>query len=91
MTAIDRRAVLRDILPGALAAIGAAAVGLAITSEAAESMPIAAGDLLNAAKAEDLVANAQVVVVNPRRRRRRRRVCFWRGGRRVCTWRWVWV
>jgi hypothetical protein len=89
MTAIDRRAMLRDILPGALVAtVGVAAVGLTITPEAAESMPIEAGDLLNTEKAEDLDARAQVVVVGGRRRRRRR-VCFWRRGRRVCVWRWV--
>jgi hypothetical protein len=51
MTAIDRRALLRDFLPGALVATGAAAVGVAITSEAAESMAFAADNMIKAMKA----------------------------------------
>src|SRR5262249_8364510 len=59
MITIDRRAVLRDFLPGALVATGAGAVGLTITSEAAESMPFAADTMIKAMKAEELVEKAQ--------------------------------
>jgi len=59
MNAIDRRAVLRDFFPGALVAAGAAAVGLTITSEAAESMPFAADNMMKAMKTEELVQKAQ--------------------------------
>jgi len=59
MIAIDRRAVLRDFLPGALVATCAAAVGLTIMSEAAESMPFAADNTIKAMKAEGLVQKAQ--------------------------------
>jgi hypothetical protein len=47
--------VLSDFLPGVLVATGAAAVGLTITSEAAESMPFAADNMIKAMKAEELV------------------------------------
>jgi hypothetical protein len=86
MTALDRRTVLRNILPGALATVGIAAVGLTIMPKVAEAIPLAA-DKTGAAKTVDPVEKAQVVVVHPRRRRRRRQVCSWRRGRRVCVWR----
>jgi hypothetical protein len=54
----------------------------------AEAVPLALEKSL-AEKADSLVEEAQVVVVNPRRRGRRRRwVCWWNRGRRVCGWRW---
>jgi hypothetical protein len=92
MTAIDRRTLLRTILPGALATVGIATIGLTLAPKAAEAVPLAA-DKLGAAKTLDPVEKAQVVVVDPRGRRRRhwhrrrRRVCWWRRGRRVCVWR----
>ena len=46
-------------MPGALVATGAAAVGLSITSEAVESMPFAADNMIKAMKAEELVEKAQ--------------------------------
>jgi len=94
MTAIDRRTLLRTVLPGALATVGIATIGLTLAPKVAEAVPLAA-DKTNAAKTLDPVEKAQVVVVGPRRRRhwdrrwrrRRRRVCWWRRGRRVCVWR----
>ena len=46
-------------MPGALVAAGAAAVGLSITSEAVESMPFAADNMIKAMKAEELIEKAQ--------------------------------
>jgi hypothetical protein len=97
MTAIDRRTLLRTILPGALATVGIATIGLTLAPKAAEAVPLAV-DKLGAAKTLDPVEKAQVVVVDkkhrgPRRRRRdfhrrrRRRDCFWRRGRKVCVYR----
>jgi hypothetical protein len=83
MPAIDRRTLLRDILPGAaVVTIGVATAGWAITPKVAEAValtPIATG----AAAIDDLVEKAQP--------RRRRWVCWWSRSRRrrVCGWRWV--
>ena len=90
MAGIDRRTLLRDILPGAVVtAVGVtamASIGLSLVPpNTAEALLV---DKLNALKTTDLVEKAQVVVVGPRRRRRRR-VCWWSRGRRVCGWRWV--
>ena len=94
MTAVDRRTVLRSILPGAVVAVaGVAAIGLTVNS--AEALPLAAGKInpLKDLPDESLIEKAQVVIVDPWRRRRRWRggrrwVCWWRRGRRVCGWRW---
>ena len=88
MTAIDRRTLLKDLLPGALATAGIVSAGLALMPKVAEAVPLAV-DKTGAAKTVDPVEKAQVVVVHPRRRRRRhrRQVCSWRRGRRVCVWR----
>jgi len=83
MTAIDRRRMLRSMLSG----VAVATVGLAMFPKVAASMPLDRG--MADAKAEALVEKDQVVVVPPVRRRLRR-VCWWRGGRRVCAWRWRW-
>jgi hypothetical protein len=83
METIDRRSALRAILRGA--AIGTVVV---LIPNVAEAVPLALEKSL-AEKADSLVEEAQVVVVNPRRRGRRRRwVCWWNRGRRVCGWRW---
>jgi hypothetical protein len=87
MASIDRRAMLKDILAGAVvAAAGVAAVGVIIRPTAAEAIPLAVQEA-DHIRGHDIFEKAQVVVVNPRRRRRRR-VCWWRRGRRVCGWRW---
>lgn len=87
MVAIDRRALLRDVLPGALVvAAGITTVGVSLLPKAAEAMPLAT-DKTNALKIGDRAEKAQVVVVGPRRRRGRRWVCWWHRGRRVCGWR----
>ena len=88
MTAIDRRTLLKDLLPGALATAGIVSAGLALMPKVAEAVPLAV-EKTGAAKTVDPVEKAQVVVVHPRRRRRRhrRQVCSWRRGRRVCVWR----
>src|SRR5262245_28771574 len=99
MNPIDRRTLLRQILPGAAAAaVGVVAVatggGGALMSDA-EAMPLArdkASPLET--EVEQLFQKTQaVIVVPPRRRRVRRRVwqCWWYRGRRVCGYRWIWV
>jgi hypothetical protein len=89
MAAIDRRRLLRDILPGAVAVAAVATVGLTLIPQAAEALPLA-NDKAPALRDRDIAEKAQVVVVGPRRRgwRRRRWVCWWRRGRRVCGWRY---
>ena len=94
MAAIDRRTLLRDILPGAVVlAAGVTTVGFAVMPKVAEAIPLVI-DKTNALRGDHLAEKAQVVVVGPRRRhwRRNRRgqrwVCWWRRGRRVCGWRW---
>jgi hypothetical protein len=83
MKQIDRRALTRALLFGAVAA------GLGLAPGAATPMPLddrAPGAL------DDWVEKAQAVVVTsgPRRRARRRvRRCWWNRGRRVCRWVWV--
>jgi hypothetical protein len=86
MAQIDRRSLLRGIFSGA----AVVTVGFAIMPDEAKAVPLAM-DKAGAAESDDLVENAQAVVVRPRRRRRR--VCYWRRGypwgrgRRVCVWR----
>jgi hypothetical protein len=85
MTAIDRRTLLRDILPGAaVVTIGVATASWAITTpNVAQAVPLAAAKI-SAAPINDVVERVQV-------RRRRRWVCWWSRSRRrrVCGWRWV--
>jgi hypothetical protein len=90
MTAIDRRMLLRDILPGAAAAAAIATVGVTLIPKATRAVPLA-NDKTGGVKDRQFAEPAQVVVVGPRRgwRGRRRWVCWWRRGRRVCGWRWV--
>ncbi|HYP56952.1 MAG TPA: hypothetical protein VEQ35_01545, partial [Beijerinckia sp.] len=80
MSSIDRRALLGAIVSGA----AAASVGLTWMPGLAESAPLAGIGAAPSAKTQDLIEQAVVVV---RRRPVRRRVCWWRRGRRVCTWR----
>ena len=87
MDAMSRRAMLTNILPGAVVAV--AGVGT-IGWEVADAMPLALAKG-NHFKVDDLVEKAQVVVVHPghrRSRRGRRWVCWWHRGRRRCGWRW---
>lgn len=86
---IDRRSMMRSILGGAAVATVGVATAITLAPSPVEAVPLALDKALPA-KTDDLVREAQVVVVNPRRRRRRRRqVCWWRRGRRICEWRWV--
>jgi hypothetical protein len=86
MDAMSRRAMLMNVLPGAVVAIaGVGTIGWALAPEVAEAIPLGIAKT-NSAKIDELVQRAQVVVVGPRRRRRRRR-CWWHRGRRVCRWR----
>lgn len=93
MAAIDRRTLLRDILPGAVVlAAGVTTAGFVFMPNVAEAVPLAI-DKANAREVGELAEKAQVVVVGPRHRRRHRRrgrrwVCWWSRGRRVCGWRW---
>jgi hypothetical protein len=87
MAAMSRRAMLTNVLPGAVVAVaGVGAIGWAVAPEVADAMPLAIAKG-NHFKVDDLVEEAQVVIVNPRRRRRRW-VCWWHRGRRRCGWRW---
>jgi hypothetical protein len=86
MSVIDRRSLMRSLVGGAaVAALGVTAVGV-LASVPLQAAPLPADKLLPA-KAGDLIQQAQVVYRG--RRRRRRWVCWWRGRRRVCGWRWV--
>lgn len=94
MTTIDRRTMMRSLAGGlAVGALGATGVGL-LASQPLKAAPLPIDTLLPA-RTDDLVQKAQAVVVGPprrhvhHRRRRRRWVCWWRGRRRVCGWRWV--
>src|SRR6185295_12591859 len=87
MDAMSRRAMLTNILPGAVVAVaGVGTIGWAVAPEVADAMPLALTKG-NHFKVDDLVEKAQVVVVHPRRRRGRRGrrwVCWWHRGRRRC-------
>src|SRR5437879_1575075 len=62
MAAMSRRAVLTNILPGAVVAIaGVATIGWAVAPEVADAMPLAIAKG-NHVKVDDLVEKAQVVV-----------------------------
>jgi hypothetical protein len=91
MAAMSRRAILTNVLPGAVVAIaGVGTIGWAVAPEVADAMPLAVAKG-NHFKVDDLVEKAQVVVVHPGRRRGRRGrrwVCWWHRGRRRCGWRW---
>jgi hypothetical protein len=83
MAAINRRTLLKEILPGAaVATIGVATAGWAIAPKVAAAVPLAV-DKTTGAAIDDLVEKAQ--------HRRRRWVCWWSRSRRrrVCGWRWV--
>ena len=94
MEAIDRRSALRSILCVAVAT----GCSTALLPNSAEALPLALKKDF-ATPTDDLKHEAQAVVRRPpprplpvrhRRRRRRRWTCYWRRGRRVCGWRWVW-
>ena len=93
MDAMSRRAMLTNILPGAVVAVaGVGTIGWVVAPEVVDAMPLAIAKGNNVKVDDDLVVKAQVVVVNPSRRRGRRRrrwVCWWHRGRRRCGWRWV--
>lgn len=76
---LSRRAVLAGFSSAALAA-----ACLALATSTADAALLNAGPV-GGQNEDPLVQKAQAVVVVPRRRRRR--VCWWRRGRRVCTWR----
>jgi hypothetical protein len=91
MAAIDRRTLLREVLPGAVVvAVGVTTAGFVFMPKVADAVPLAM-DKANALKVDPFAEKAQFVV-GPRRRRWRRGgrrwVCWWRRGRRVCGWRW---
>lgn len=90
MDTMSRRAMLTNVLPGAVVAIaGVGTLGWTVAPEVADAMPLAMAKG-NHVKVDDLVVKAQVVVHSSRRRGRRGRrwVCWWHRGRRRCGWRW---
>ena len=102
MSVIDRRTLLRTILPGAaVTAVGVTALasgGARVLIPAAEAMPLALDKTkpLEPLDVDELFQQAQWGPPPRRRYRRyRRRVrrwtCWWYRGRRRCGWRWGWV
>jgi hypothetical protein len=94
MVAVDRRSLLRSVLPGAIVTVASvtaiAGIGMSLVPQnTADAAPLTM-DKINALRGGEAVEKAQVVIVGPRRPRRRRRrwVCWWRRGRRVCAWRY---
>ena len=90
MAAMSRRFLITKALPGAAVAIaGIGAIAWTVTPDVAEAVPLAVAKGAHL-RVDDLVEEAQVVVVGPRRRprpRHRRWVCWWHRGRRICGWR----
>jgi hypothetical protein len=102
MTALSRRNLLTQFLPGAAVAVaGVATIGLTIAPESADALPlgIARGARV---EADELVEKVQMgppprphPLPGPRPPHRphrpphrpRRWVCRWHRGRRICGWR----
>ncbi|MDB5650576.1 MAG: Protein of unassigned function [Hyphomicrobiales bacterium] len=90
MSSLSRRTLVMHLLPGAtVAGAGLLAAGWTLKPDLAEATPLSMGmGTESQFNLDSLVEDAQAVVVSrPHRRARRRRVCWWRRGRRVCTWR----
>lgn len=85
MTVIDRRGMLEIVLGG----LAAATTTFSLMPTSAAAMPPTLGVSANRQVVGDALVEKAAVVVS--RRRVRRRVCVWSRGRRVCTWRWVWI
>jgi hypothetical protein len=89
MSSIDRRRLLTLTFGAAASATIVAALEPHIALSA--PLPSGVGDFEDS---NDMVQQAQVIVIDPgrrwrrRRRRGRRRDCWWHRGRRVCRWRW---
>jgi hypothetical protein len=89
----DRPRLLTGIFLGA----AIATFSLAVTLNPAAAMPTTAATVHAAQAGLSQVQKTQATIINPHRhgpgwgwRRpgfRRNRVCFWRFGRRICTWR----
>ena len=68
MAAMSRRAMLTNILPGAVVAVaGVGTIGWAVAPNGADAMPLAIAKG-NRVEVDDLVVKAQAVVVSPSRR-----------------------
>lgn len=90
MTVMSRRALLANLLPGAVAVAGIATVGLSLMPDEASAMP-ALSPSPDQAKPDDLVEKVQWGYRHHgwrRGPRHRRWVCWWHRGRRICGWRW---
>jgi hypothetical protein len=84
MPALDRRTLIKNMLPGAVVtAAGVTAWSYVLNPTVAEALSIPQKKI-DAGTGVDFVQKTQVVVV---RRPRRRRVCWWHRGRRICRWR----
>ncbi len=91
MTALDRRALLKNILPGAFVAIaGASAMSLVLSPTLAEAFPVQPQnmdrdidhDLIQ--KTQAVIGPHRHVILHRRNRTLRRRSCFFRRGRHIC-------
>ena len=86
MLALDRRTLIKNVLPGAFVTVaGASACSYLLKPTLAEALSIPQKKI-DGATGFDFVQKTQVVVtrrVGPRRRR----VCWWHRGRRICRWR----
>jgi hypothetical protein len=82
MPALDRRTLIKTMLPGAVATVaGTTAWSCLLKPTVAEALSIPQ-KTIDAEAGVDFVQKTQVVVT-----RRRRRVCWWHRGRRICRWR----
>jgi hypothetical protein len=86
MPALDQRNMFRNLLWGAAVAIA----GLTFVPEPAGATPLNAG---SGACVNVLAADLSVdqPIEHVARCRVRAQRCIWSRGRRICTWRWVWV
>jgi hypothetical protein len=86
MPALDRRTLIKNMLPGAVMTVaGTTAWSYLLKPTVAEALSIPQKKI-DAEPDVDFVQKTQVVVtrrVGPRRRR----VCWWHRGRRICRWR----
>jgi hypothetical protein len=84
MRTLDRRTLIKNILPSALVTVaGTTAWSYLLKPTVAEALSIPQNKI-NAEPGFDFVQKTQVVVT---RGPRRRRVCWWHRGRRICRWR----
>ena len=87
MPALDRRTLIRNMLPGACVTVaGATAFGYLLKPTIAEALSTPQKKI-DGETGFDFIQKTQIVGSRRRISPRRRRVCWWRRGRRICRWR----